>query len=301
MIDIEALDNLPFRETTKYRSRYCYKYKHRESHKVDGIYPWTRVRRILEANIGKSFDLAFSYYCTLVPKYQQKYFLEEFETKYWRAGGSSYGYYVDEQGNIQENKYIKPKQPICLTFGNYKTELRHKVTGHPRKHFEDLCDLIELTSIKGCWNYITKRNKHTGKYQYFKRGRYIGLKYIGKFDVPLHESYIAQEKDFEKVIISGSIQYFESKNDPRYVRHWAELEQSRKSKFKNEKEERRKRIELGLLSRFSISKSAKKELKKKMEAERKEKEKLAKLEMLEILQRKGFRPNAFTNKINDAT
>jgi len=108
--------------------------------------------------------------------------------------------------------------------------------------------------------------------------------------------YRAKESDFIPVCISGSIQYFESKNNPRFKRYFAELRKNSKSKFKHEREEQRKTVELGLLSKFSISKSAKKALKKQMEAERKEKERLAKEEMKLTLQRKGFRPNAFTNK-----
>lgn len=51
--------------------------------------------------MGKSFDEAFSYFCTLVPKHEQSEFLREFENAY---GCYEPDYIIDNNGNIQINK-----------------------------------------------------------------------------------------------------------------------------------------------------------------------------------------------------
>lgn len=61
--------------------------------------PWKIANRIIEHNIGKSFALAFSYYCKKVRKQDQFEFLKDFEEGQW--GCRNPEYYVDEQGLIQ--------------------------------------------------------------------------------------------------------------------------------------------------------------------------------------------------------
>ena len=80
----EELSNkycLPYRERMKYindkYNNYYWSYI-----PTNDIYPWKRIQRILDHNIGKSFDKAYSYYCRRVPGYQQHLFLEEFTKKY---------------------------------------------------------------------------------------------------------------------------------------------------------------------------------------------------------------------------
>jgi hypothetical protein len=116
-------------------------YKHKsESHPTDGITPWKRIKRICESYIGKPFDKAFSEYCSQVPAYQQKFFMEEFErtsrkTDYWTY------YYVDKQGNIQKHigTYFLKKKKVFYYSDDYKTEKRHKITGaaYPQYHWID--------------------------------------------------------------------------------------------------------------------------------------------------------------------
>jgi hypothetical protein len=96
-------------------------------HKVDGIWPWQRVRRLCQANIGRSFDRVFSEYCHQVPDYQQEYFLEEFEAgrRWWRFNE----FYKDDQGRIQKNKRKTPDKRVTFYSDDYKTEYVHKETG----------------------------------------------------------------------------------------------------------------------------------------------------------------------------
>lgn len=97
-----------------------------EYHKVEGVYPYQRIKRICKAYIGKQFNKAFSEYCSQVPNYQQKFFLSEFEPNRWRST-----YYVDKQGNIQKTKTRYKKERAIYYSDDYKTEKRHKVTGKP--------------------------------------------------------------------------------------------------------------------------------------------------------------------------
>jgi len=111
-----------------------------EYHSTDGIAPWKRVKRICEAYIGKQFDKAFSEYCSQVPVYQQKFFMQEFERKPWKTDYWTY-YYVDKQGNIQKHigTYFLKKKKVYYYSDDYKTEKRHKVTGaaYPTYHWLD--------------------------------------------------------------------------------------------------------------------------------------------------------------------
>jgi len=101
-----------------------------EYHSTDGITPWKRVQRICEDYIGKQFDKAFSEYCSQVPVYQQKFFMQEFERKPWKTDYWTY-FYVDKQGNIQKHigTYFLKKKKVYYYSDDYKTEKRHKVTG----------------------------------------------------------------------------------------------------------------------------------------------------------------------------
>lgn len=113
-------------------------------HKVDGVSPWKRIKRICEANIGKQFSKAFSEYCKQVPVYQQKFFLEEFNNKGRRNSDYWTYYYVDKNGNIQKHigEYFVNKaknKKVYYYSDDYKTEKRHKVTGasYPVYHWID--------------------------------------------------------------------------------------------------------------------------------------------------------------------
>ena len=74
-------------------------------HKVDGISPWKRIKRILNDHIGKPFDTAFSVYCSQVPVYQQKFFIDELDNKHnhWKHSELWDYFYVDKNGCIQKH------------------------------------------------------------------------------------------------------------------------------------------------------------------------------------------------------
>lgn len=108
MVDIEKLEDLPYREnkkihlTNKYGNMWeIFDYKE-HPHKEKN--PYVIVQRVLKANIGKSFKMAFSYYCKKVSKQYQYLFLDEFEKKNRYYNLKWDYYYIDENENIQLKK-----------------------------------------------------------------------------------------------------------------------------------------------------------------------------------------------------
>jgi len=94
-------------------------------HYVNGYGPNVIAERVIRCYIGKPFDEAFSRYCKLVPKYQQKFFHNEFSPNYrWND------FLIDDNGDIQfareQNKYKGPYNFYSL---DYRQEERHIKTG----------------------------------------------------------------------------------------------------------------------------------------------------------------------------
>lgn len=125
MINFNHLEQLPFREAMKRPYGWRTHDRHSERHSVDHISYWKRVRRNIHNNIGKSFAMAFHYYCTQVPKYQQGLFLDEFANKYIR-----YRYfndcYIDEEGNIQKIPSTRLKKTYKVYSDDYRIKWIHK-------------------------------------------------------------------------------------------------------------------------------------------------------------------------------
>lgn len=263
MVDIEKLENLPFKEnksanlTRRYGNVYNVLDYRRFSDKMKSPYNISKV--ILKANIGKSFDMAFHYYCTKVDKQHQHIFLDNFNIqRRWR----NYGYFIDEQGNIQNTPYKKYKAPVVITSADYKTELRHKITGDKITQFEEVYNTVDA---------IGKYGLYKGKP--YKRQEFSHLEYgTNPYKMsPIGLRYKAQKADFEPVIISGWIQHFESKNDPRFKRHIAERNKAIKKSPKKVLSD----AEYRAILRAKVLKD-KEETRIKLEA-------------------KGMRPNAFTS------
>lgn len=129
-LSVETIDSFPFRESkTEYSirvNRNAYDGRRERWRRED--HAWKLKNRIIGNNIGKSFDMAFHYYCTKVKQEFQHIFLEEFEQ---RRNKYHYNhYYIDDQGLIQYNKRNRTIYKKTVTFRSidYKTEVRHKVT-----------------------------------------------------------------------------------------------------------------------------------------------------------------------------
>lgn len=197
---LDKAETLPFR-CNNFNNRKYRHYFHSENN------PWKIVKRVLNNNIDKSFALAFSYYCSKVEQRYYKEFLEEFYDRGWRWIIPNY--YIDDNGLIQTNIKPKEKKPIIIYSKNYKTELRHKITGDKKVNFKDVYKDVK---------YIAKYGAYKGRT--LTRPVFSHLEYGAKSSkvLPIYLRYKAQESDFENVIISGYKQVFESKNDPRYIR-----------------------------------------------------------------------------------
>ena len=231
LVPIEHLSDRP----TQARKADWYGWKRRdgETHKIGHYSPYKIASRLLEKSIGKPFEDTFSYFCTIVPKYQQKIFLEEFEDN----RGTGADYIIDNEGHIQPgtNPYrgwyrrsIRPyKGPYYFRSNDFKTEIRHKITGHPKSKFFEVYEKIERTYYSR-WSKRVVTEVRNGKLLYYEYG-------AGRFGLntkPLHERYKAQESDFEAVIIQGWEKAFDSKQDPEYKRLMAEKHKKSKISFK---------------------------------------------------------------------
>lgn len=178
---------------------------------TDGISPWKRSTYILEDHVGKSFDKAFSVWCKQTPKFQQHFFLEQIDpredcrTRRW----SFNWYYVDSNGIIRKRKNIFPwrKSERTVTFksDDYKTELRHKITGLPQKSLSH----SELRAL-------FPKEKDKDYYQLRK----------------LHDA------QYEPVCVEGWIKTFKNARDPEYQRLQAERLQKQELNRRREKKAR---------------------------------------------------------------
>lgn len=252
-LDISEIDELPSRSKLNF-SWYSRKWEYRRR-TINGVSIYTICQRVIDNNIGKSFDLAFCYYCKLVPKRDQYLFLNEFSQTKRRSKDSNY--LIDENGLIQINessyyfKHLrkiqqKTKEKLYITTSDYKTEKVHIETGIRFDKFEKRYEKIECIS------------KHKNKlglivtHTYTKNGNLLYYQY---------KRYKAQESDFHDIIVSGNIKYFESKNDPEFIRHFAEKRKAKKLADKKWKKER-KEVQYSFLSKSEQEAKKEKELNK---------------------------------------
>lgn len=146
MINTDVLENLHYRESIRHPHNQWYRGYPDWRHDVNGQSPYKILDRILANNIGKSFSLAFHYFCTKVPKYQQRLFLEVFtENRYW----SYMNFYIDSDGNIQIKELLnKPKGPYRVYSDDYKVMWRD--TKSPRNWYtkKELVEQIPYFRIR---------------------------------------------------------------------------------------------------------------------------------------------------------
>ena len=177
---------------------------------TDGVSPWKRSVYILESHVGKKFDTAFSLWCKQTPKHQQHFFLEQIDpredckTRRW-----SYNwYYVDSNGIIRKRKNVFPwrksERKVTFKSDDYKTELRHKVTGLPQKSLSHSELRAQFPNEKG---------------------------------KELHELRKMYDAQFEPVIVEGWVKTFKNARDPEYQRLQAERLQKQELARRRQKKE----------------------------------------------------------------
>lgn len=230
LVPIEHLSDRP----TQARKANWYGWRHRDgdTHKIGDYSPYKIASRLIEKSIGKPFEDTFSYFCTIVPKYQQWVFLEKFEDD--RGNGSDY--IIDDEGHIQlgsspysgwYKRVRRPyKGPYYFKSNDFKTELRHKITGHPKSRFREVYEKVERTYYNRYYKRVVTEIRN-GKLLYYEYGTTPSWR-----TKPIHERYKAQDSDFEAVIIQGWQKAFDSKQDPEYKRLMSEKRKKSKVSFK---------------------------------------------------------------------
>lgn len=185
-IDLDKLSDLPYREFTKH-NKDRWSYKPNIYHNIGHYSPYDLIDRVCKMYLGQHINDAFSYYCKLVPKYQQKLFHKNFNNI------TSWGYetyLLDENSNIILNPKYAQKKIYKIYSNDYK--IGYKYIGNNYK-------------LKG---YID--------------------------DAP---PYYSQKDDYEQIVISGHIQYFESRKDPRWIKYHSEKRKKYKRDLRNKRKE----------------------------------------------------------------
>ena len=201
--NLEKLDILTRQQHSRKYHDDWYGHSGSDYHRVGDYFPSTIRERVIEKFMDKSFDQAFAYFCTLVPKYQQKEFKEGFTfgiNKSWRSSN-----YEIVNGIIRKIEHEDYKKPVRFKSDDYTETYQHKVTGHK-------------ISDNEYWNrsaYIrTKGSSSNGKWMAINRD------------------------DYELITLTGWSQEFESTRDPRYLKLTQEraqrkhLEQKKEDKVK---------------------------------------------------------------------
>lgn len=116
---IKRFKDLPQRESMRSRNdRYWNRRRYWGCYKIGDYSVWTLVYRVCDSYIGKPFNDAFSYFCTLVPKHLQSIFLDEFDDRHYRY------YDVDDDGNIQNVKR-KHSKKVYFTSLDYAYDVEY--------------------------------------------------------------------------------------------------------------------------------------------------------------------------------
>ena len=188
---LEKADTLPFRIGTGKNMKSTHgMWKWQKHYYKPEFNPYKLTERIITNNIGKSFALAFSYYCSKVEQRYQYVFLNEFRSNGYRYRYSP-DYYIDNNGLIQTNIETKPKKEIVWYSDDYKILKRHKKTHHPISMF----------------NYVYRKPNSEVIYTAL-----ISKQYFNKI------RYKAIAEDFETIIVSGYKIIFSSRKDYKYQR-----------------------------------------------------------------------------------
>ncbi len=166
-------NNLPFKLPMKYfrkgkERRYSWGWRYQI---IDHKPIWGIVERVLTNNIGKSFDMAFHYYCTLVPKQYQNDFYNQFGEESTVRYRSYDRYYIDEFGLIQKNKFVRNKRPLVIKSLDYKEWYVHKIYNFKVDHlrWEDNVSHYQKCSTGNIWTFESKNDP---LYRKLTRARY---------------------------------------------------------------------------------------------------------------------------------
>jgi len=147
--DLEDLpiDSLSFKIRKKDDDGYRYNEYGYEG-KIGNISMYKFADNLTEKNIGKSFDLTFSYFCKKVSKHSQFIFLRNFRP--YRYDDEYY--IIDENGLIQEkNTKWRRKRNLTYYSDDFEEKWRHKITKAViGKERDGSPELYQRCTHKGC-------------------------------------------------------------------------------------------------------------------------------------------------------
>lgn len=241
--DFDKLNDLPSKITGRKLSKLTHSwenYKMGNTHDTNGISVYDRAQRIIKAFVNKSANDAFSYFVKQVPKYQQFVFWDTLDYNYPQRRYINQNYYYSDENGIIRFHNGRKKKIYSIQSKDYKTELRHRITGHKKEDFKEIYEFYEKTIVYGVNKQYTTTYKLKGKFLYYE---YWGTNQKG---ISIYDRYKAKESDFVSVVVNGIYEKFESRNDPKYIRYVAEKRKKSKRKHKQLKKDN-KEISLGKL------------------------------------------------------
>jgi len=173
---MKNFENLPYRGSmrkTNGNKDSWHSYGGSDDHRIGDYYPWTIVIRVLDRFIGKHVNKAFSYYCTLVPKYQQEAFWDEIENnKDVPAHWYRPSYYIDKGNNVRRQRRVSSPRKYVYTdredIESKKTTYfhgRNSKYGRRLAAVEKKIHLIKYTKkyyqgTKGYSRYMAEKQQH---------------------------------------------------------------------------------------------------------------------------------------------
>lgn len=238
MIDIEKLSNLPkfigYGKHSEFEDRGGWRHG---TLRINGQTPWEIEKRILIEFLGKDVNLALSKFHYKIPKHHHHYRRND---SFWgnfnilRYGWNGYRtWYLDKDSKIRNNELENPpyKGPYKIYSEGFKSDILHKVTGHPQSHFN--------YSFEWVYNKEEDRRKREKVWTYEgpKEGKYRFLR--KKLLEP--QVYKALNFDFEVATLEGWVINCASKNDPRFQRHMSEKRKDKRRSHKLWKQSARKK------------------------------------------------------------
>lgn len=126
VFDIDKYDELPHKMSGGMKNiKYPRRYGKMSAHNVGDYSPYKIAEMVIESFIGKSYDKAFSHFCTLVPKYMQFVFddvlMPNRKLKYPN-------YTLDENKVIIKYKYPKNKSVVYKSSDYIERIMLNKAT-----------------------------------------------------------------------------------------------------------------------------------------------------------------------------
>lgn len=123
--------------------------------------PYRQADLIIKNNIGKSLDLTYKYYLKKVKYYDKhKVFCNELYSRWYYK--NNYGYYVDDNGLIQERVKIKTKKPNIILSWDFKQEWRSNGLSAYSKNYNRYDKLVIIQGQK--FEFQSKDYKYYREY-----------------------------------------------------------------------------------------------------------------------------------------